>query len=128
MTAVFTIKGQTVSQKNNKQIVLKPTPRLVDNKRVREWRELAKTQLVAQKPKNWSPPKQVSIYYEFCVKDKTRRDIDNMITSCNDALMAAGVIDDDNWKQLRIAGAEARLDRDDPRAIITIITDEWDIE
>lgn len=118
------IPGQTPSQKNNKQIIPSRPPRLVDNPIVKKWRnETAK--YLAETYKEDLKEKQVIAIYTFYLKDRVRRDIDNMISSCNDALVQAGILSDDNWKVLRIGGAEAVLDKDNPRAEITLVEDEW---
>lgn len=118
------IFGQTPSQKNNKQIIPSKPPRLVDNPIVKKWRnETAK--YLAETYKENLRGKQVIAIYTFYLKDRVRRDIDNMISSCNDALVQAGILSDDNWKVLRIGGAEAVLDKDNPRAEITLVEDEW---
>lgn len=119
-----TIPGQTVSQKNSKQIIPSRPPRLVDNPIVKKWRnETAK--YLAETYKEDLKEKQVIAIYTFYLKDRVRRDIDNMISSCNDAIVQAGILSDDNWKVLRIGGAEAVLDKDNPRAEITLVEDEW---
>lgn len=71
---------------------------------------------------------QTVAVYTFYLKDRTRRDIDNMIASTNDALMAAGIIPEDNWQVLQIGGANAMLDRENPRAEIELYEDEWETE
>lgn len=122
----ITIPGQTPSQKNNKQIIPSRPPRLVDNPIVKKWRnETAK--YLAETYKEDLKEKQVIAIYTFYLKDRVRRDIDNMISSCNDALVQAGILSDDNWKVLRIGGAEAVLDKDNPRAEIVLVEDEWDV-
>lgn len=122
----ITIPGQTPSQKNNKQIIPSRPPRLVDNPIVKEWRNDTAKYLLANYKEDLKD-KQVIAIYSFYLKDRVRRDIDNMISSCNDALVQAGILSDDNWKVLRIGGAEAVLSKDNPRAEITLVEDEWDV-
>lgn len=123
---IITIPGQTPSQKNNKQIIPSKPPRLVDNKIVKQWRNNTANYLREEYAGDLRG-KQVIAIYSFYMKDLVRRDIDNMISSCNDALVQAGILSDDNWKVLRIGGAEATLDKDNPRAEITLVEDEWDV-
>lgn len=120
----ITIPGQTPSQKNNKQIIPSRPPRLVDNPIVKKWRNETSKYLTETYTEDLKD-KQVIAIYQFYLKDRVRRDIDNMISSCNDALVQAGILSDDNWKVLRIGGAEAVLDKDNPRAEITLVEDEW---
>lgn len=122
----ITIPGQTPSQKNNKQIIPSRPPRLVDNPRVKQWRKDTAKYLRETYSEDLKE-KQVIAIYTFYMKDRTRRDIDNMISSCNDALVEAGILSDDNWKVLRIGGAEAHLDKENPRAEIVLDVDEWNV-
>ena len=121
------IPGQTPSQKNNKQIIPTRPPRLVDNPIVRKWRDETAKYLATTYSVTYSE-KQVVATYVFYVQNRIRRDIDNMISSCNDSLVQAKILDDDNWKVLRIGGAYAVLDKDNPRAEITLTEDKWDVE
>ena len=122
----ITIPGQTPSQKNNKQIIPSRPPRLVDNPIVKKWRTQT-AKYLSETYKEDLKEKQVIAIYTFYLKDRVRRDIDNMISSCNDALVQAGILSDDNWKVLRIGGAEATLDKDNPRAEIILVEDEWNV-
>ena len=122
----ITIPGQTPSQKNNKQIIPSKPPRLVDNAIVKKWRNDTAKYLSDTYVENFKG-KQVIAIYTFYLKDRVRRDIDNMISSCNDALVQADILSDDNWKVLRIGGAEATVDKDNPRAEIVLVEDEWDV-
>lgn len=56
----------------------------------------------------------------FYCKDLRRRDVSNMLESINDLLVDAGIIEDDDWKHVRIGWADADLDRESPRAEIVI--------
>lgn len=120
------IPGQTPSQKNNKQIIPSKPPRLVDNAIVKKWRDNT-AKYLEDTYKNNLRDKQVIAVYTFYLKDRVRRDVDNMISSCNDALVQSGILSDDNWKILRIGGAEATVDKDNPRAEIVLFEDEWSV-
>lgn len=63
---------------------------------------------------------RVVVKYMFHVKDNRRRDIDNMIASVNDALVKAGIVIDDSWQAMKIGEADAKLDKDNPRAEVWI--------
>lgn len=122
------IPGQTPAQKNNKQIIPGKPPRLVDNKRVREWRQATAKQLRQDYPDLNFKGQQVEVFYSFFVKDKRPRDDDNMQNSINDALVEAGIIDGDNWQIKRCVGTSVQLDRETPRAEIYVTEGEWLIE
>lgn len=133
----ITIYGQTPSQKNSKQVGRnRYTGKtfVTSSKTVKTWQEDAIQQLV-RFPYRFSG--RVEISYMFYVKDKVQRDLDNMIASVNDVLQVAntdysmqrgkmrpvkgtGIIKGDNWQLLRIGGADAELDRDTPRVVLTI--------
>lgn len=133
----ITIYGQTPSQKNSKQVGRnRYTGKtfVTSSKTVKTWQDEAIGQLV-HFPHKFSG--RVQIDYMFYVKDKVQRDLDNMIASVNDVLQVAnadyavqrgklkpvkgtGIIKGDNWQLLRIGGADAELDKDTPRVVLTI--------
>ncbi len=99
----------------------KPFP--VTAKAVKEWQDDVHKQLTSQY-KGCSEGK-VTIAYSFFVKDNRRRDLDNMASSCMDALVKAGLISDDSWQIVpKISISCAGIDKDNPRVIIDIITME----
>lgn len=119
---IVTISGQTPSQKNRKKIsTVGRTPRLYTAKNVKDWQDLARQELRKQysgHPINHS----VEIVYTFYVGDNRKRDIDNMVSSCSDALTSAGIIADDSWQIVgRVTGVVGGIDKDNPRAEIAII-------
>ena len=57
------------------------------------------------------------------MKDDRKRDLDNMIASCNDCLVKAGLLKDDCWQLLSIGGASAEIDKKNPRAELWIEED-----
>lgn len=115
---MVTISGQTPAQKNRKIISYRgKTPFLRTADSVKVWQEAAAEELRLQ---DIVYKGRVRVEYNFFVKDNRRRDLDNMIASVNDALVKAGIIEDDNWQTLIIAGADAKIDKENPRAEITI--------
>lgn len=66
---------------------------------------------------------KVTIAYHFFVKDNRERDLDNMMASVNDCLVKAGLIENDCWQLLSIGGANAEIDKKDPRAEIWVEQD-----
>jgi hypothetical protein len=136
---MITIKilGQTPSQKNNKQILRNHKtgqPFIASSNIVKRWQEDALLQLMAVR---YMFTGRVQIDYMFYVVDAAQRDLDNMIASINDILQIAnaeqylfrgkmrakkgtGIIKGDNWQLLRIGSADAAIDRENPRAMITI--------
>ena len=129
------LPGQTPAQKNNKQIVgIRPvskglwrgTPTIVDSKITKTWRDA--TAKLLSDAHTAVLTGQIVAHYTFYVKDKRGRDIDNMVVSCNDALVKGGVIPGDTWQKLRIAGAIAVIDRENPRAEIELNESQWSID
>lgn len=134
----ITILGQTPSQKNGKQIVKNRSTGnmfIMSNSRVKTWQADAIEQL---KEVDFKFNGRVQIDYMFYVKDKVQRDLDNMIASVNDVLQVAnaeqavqrgkmrpvkgtGIIKGDNWQLLRIGSADAEVDKENPRVVLTII-------
>lgn len=114
---MIVISGQTPAQKNSKKMsyasgraILYTAPA------VKAWQESASWQLKGKKQYTG----EVIVSYIFHVKDNRRRDIDNMICTVNDALVKAGIIEDDSWQILEIGGAVADYDKENPRAEIFI--------
>jgi Holliday junction resolvase RusA-like endonuclease len=134
----ITILGQTPSQKNGKQIVKNRSTGnmfIMSNNRVKTWQADAIEQLKAV---DFKFNGRVQIDYMFYVKDRVQRDLDNMIASVNDVLQVAnaeqavqrgkmrpvkgtGIIKGDNWQLLKIGGADAEVDKENPRVVLTII-------
>ena len=68
------------------------------------------------------PMMRAKISYEFCVKDKRRRDANNFLASAkswNDGLIDAGVLWDDDTKHLVLGGVEV-IPSDTEQSIITL--------
>lgn len=138
------IDGQTASQKNSKRVLPNwntRTVRLISSKKTLDWKEKALTQL-DKTGQRIRTEKRLQIDYMFYVKDKTQRDLDNMITSVNDVLQQAcsdmewvpnkrgkivekrvkktGIIIGDHWAVLKIGSADAQIDKQNPRVELTI--------
>lgn len=138
------IDGQTPSQKNSKRIMpmwKAKKVRLISSEKVLDWKAKALAQLDPLKQRIRTD-KRLQIDYMFYVTDKTQRDLDNMIASVNDLLQQAcadkemvlnkkgkleekrvkktGIIVGDHWAVLRIGSADAEVDKENPRAELTI--------
>ena len=119
MTKWIIITGQTPSQKNNKNVgVNRHSGKIffTSNNRVKDWQESAGWQLKTVEPHEG----KVGITYVFYVKDNRSRDVDNMIASVNDALVKAGIIENDDWQHLTIRQAMGVLDKTNPRCELKI--------
>lgn len=115
----YVIFGQTPAQKNNKQLYKNAKTGkmfITSSNTVKEWQINAELQLL-NKPKVSG---RVMVGYVFYVKDNRRRDLDNMIATVNDALVKAGIIEDDCWQILTIAGANASIDKEHPRVVVSL--------
>ena len=118
----LTILGQTPAQKNSKQIFYNKAtgkPFITSNDTVKSWQKTAAIQLNSMYQRD-TFTKRVVVDYYFYVKDNRKRDIDNMVASINDALQAGGILEGDNWQLLEIGSAKAEIDKENPRAEITI--------
>jgi Holliday junction resolvase RusA-like endonuclease len=114
----ITILGQTPAKKNSRQGVVR-AGRIMNfpSKIYQAWEVEALWQL---KGKPTFTSSKVRVNYFFYCGDHRRRDLDNMIASVNDALVKAGIIDDDDWKHLSIGTAMGMYDKENPRAEIKI--------
>lgn len=118
----ITILGQTPSKKNSR--INTRSGRSFPSKRYTEWHKSASEQLgrVEGSPGIGIIAKK-TINYMFYVQDARRRDVSNMIESINDLLVDIGILEDDDWKHVRIGYADAEIDRNNPRCELTIKSD-----
>ena len=115
----ITILGQTPSKKNSR--INTRSGRSFPSKRYSEWHKSASEQLEALNPiRDRGDSDKVTINYMFYVQDLRRRDVSNMIESINDLFVDLGIVEDDDWKHVRIGFGDAELDRKNTRAEITI--------
>lgn len=118
----ITLLGQTPAQKNSKSIAYNKgtgKPFIMSNQNVKAWQNSADVQLLHYRIKQPLEGRQ-ELSIKFFVKDKRRRDLDNMLTTIQDALVRGGIIEDDSWQFLRIGSIDAEIDKDNPRAEITL--------
>lgn len=121
-TEKIVLLGQVPSKKNSR--INTRSGRSFPSKRYSEWHKIASEQLKALNrisPRGVSD--KVTINYMFYVQDLRRRDVSNMIESINDLFVDLGIVEDDDWKHVRIGSGDAELDRRNPRAEITIKPD-----
>lgn len=119
----YTIQGETAPQKNSQNFY---RGRVVKSARFREWRDSALRQLRGQGIPS-EPLKFAKIWVRFVHSDLRRRDGDNQLSSVQDLLVKAGVIEDDCWT--RIGTPTADHAKGDPaRCEITAVevpSDYW---
>ncbi len=135
------IYGQTPTKKNSKRIMPnwdKRTVRLISSKKALDWQEDALKQLDPLKLRI-RPRGRLEIDYMFYCQDERQLDLDNLIATVNDLLQIAcsdfwfnpkkrklervkktGIIIGDHWKVLKIGSADATVDRENPRCVLTI--------
>ncbi len=121
-TEKIVILGQVPSKKNSR--INTRSGRSFPSKRYSEWHKSASEQLkaiISITPRGDFD--KVTINYMFYVQDLRRRDISNMIESINDLFVDEGIVEDDDWKHVRIGSGDAELDRENPRAEIIIKPD-----
>lgn len=118
--------GRVLSKKNSKQIVRKRSgvPVLVSNPAAKA----NETDMVEQfvKQANLAAPiRRCTVSIIIYEPDFQRRDLDNQATSILDALTGAKVIADDSFKCVRkISTSFAGIDRESPRALVTIVEEQ----
>ena len=118
------IKGNTPALKNAKQIfVNKRTgkPFITSSNLSKEWQASAKAQLREQFEGYKVTGYPISIAMEFFFKTKRAKDLDNAATSVLDALVHAGVIEDDNINYVdTLSISFGGYDKENPRVNIYI--------
>lgn len=117
----LTILGQTPSKKNSR--INTRSGRSFPSKRYTEWHKSASEQLetILKDEVTINSDSKCEINYMFYVQDLRRRDVSNMIESINDLFVDLKLVEDDDWKHVRIGFGDAELDRENPRAEISII-------
>lgn len=131
MTREFmtTYLGQVTSKKNNKVIAInrhtgRPFVRMNDLAKAQEREMVAIFKddfLMQQMKREWFEGRRIEVVVEIWNKDARKHDLDNQLSTILDALTKAQVLPDDS--QLTVAKVTAEykgIDRDDPRAEITV--------
>lgn len=93
---VFTITGRPISKKNSRRIIQAGgRPRVIPSKAYVKFHVNALEQLMTQRKR---PPFTGPVYvkYTFHIKGKYRVDVDNLMSSINDCLEDAYIIENDN--------------------------------
>lgn len=116
------ISGSTPPKKNSRQLFVK-NGRIVNipSAKHKEWEKSALLQLKSEYRGQFEG--KVTIAYQFYFKDNRKKDLDNAIASVNDVLVKAGLLKDDCWQMLAIGGADAEIDKDNPRVQLYIAED-----
>lgn len=119
---LYVIEGATPSQKNRKRITCRGgRPRMYTDPKVKAWQDSAHIQLLEQRLKvppglDYPVALMVTVFYG----DNRRHDLDNALSSVLDALVKAGVIEDDNSKFVNYISIQGGFDKSNPRAEIEI--------
>lgn len=98
MNLFFRIDGETPAKKNSR--VTLPSGKTIPGRRFREWHEVALLQLRSQAAGLAGLPVggPCEVEIKFAHGDLRRRDSDNGVSSVLDALVDAGILEDDNWR------------------------------
>lgn len=122
--------GQVTAKKNNKVISVnqhtgKPFVRMSDRAKVQE-REMVgifSSDFVMQGLRHeFFDDARIEVVVEIWNKDARKHDTDNQLSTIMDALVKAGVIPDDSQLTVTKETVEYKgIDKDDPRAEITVI-------
>ena len=117
----LTLAGDIPSKKNSKQIIyIKDRPLIIPSKNHKIWHTGAMSQLSGKRPVEGQISRLEAVFYP---STKRKSDLSNKFESVADLLVDAGIIEDDNWwvmpeVNLKFGG----VDRENPRAEITIIS------
>lgn len=106
----FELDGLVPSKKNSRSLFYRDGQQVnVPSAKYTKWHREAQKDLVPQLMGLSMPivTEPLFIAYVFTMPDYTRRDLSNMIQSIEDLFKDMGVITDDAWKYLQIAGAVA---------------------
>ena len=120
----ITIQGHPASKKNSQQIIVNKRtgrPMLIQGKIYREYEKHALKQLLTFGNICYVEPVMVSVQY--FVKDKRRRDLLNLLAATADILEKSGLVLDDTLIVSVDGSRIVGVDRENPRAEITITPD-----
>lgn len=119
------LHGQTPSHKNSKQMFRSSrTGKMfpANNNKYLAWKNSAIVDANLSKEKYSDSRLKLCMSVRFFVKDKRRRDLDNMVASVQDVLVEAGIIQDDNAFCLSTIFAHLQgIDKENPRAEISFL-------
>lgn len=116
----ITIPGQPVTKKNSQRIVYAAgRPMILPSKQYKEYREIALWRIPGHYKARIDYPVNVQcVYY---MENDRRVDLCNLIEATCDILVDAGVLKDDNRHIVASHdGSRVEIDRENPRAEITI--------
>ena len=121
--------GQVTGKKNSKVIAInrhtgRPFVRMNDKAKAQE-KEMVENFVYDMKFYKLSPEdfdgKRIEVAVEFWNQDKRKHDLDNQLSTVLDALVKAQILPDDSQETVFKVTAEYKgVDREDPRALITI--------
>lgn len=121
--------GQVTGKKNSKVIAInphtgKPFVRMNDLAKKQE-REMVDNFIYDRNFAKLSPDdfvgKRIEVIVEIWNKDRRKHDLDNQISTILDALVKAKILPDDSQETVyKISAEYMGVDKDDPRAAITI--------
>jgi len=118
----LTISGDVPSLKNQKQIFINKRtgkPFITSSQRSKEWQAHANIELVKQFEGYKVSGYPISIAMEFYYGSKRAKDLDNSASAVLDALVHAGIIEDDNFNYIdNLSISYGGYDKENPRVII----------
>lgn len=115
-----------VAKKNNKRIMRAPNgrPWIASSQEAKAQEQIMAYEFAKQaKEQGWQAEDKAAYYVEIYITepDKRRRDLDNQATAILDALVAAGILPDDDNKHLQHLSVELKgYDKYDPHAYILV--------
>ena len=122
--------GQVVGKKNSKVISInkhtgKPFVRMNDKAKAQEQEMVSNfaydLDYYKRKPEDFEG-KRIEVIVEIWNQDRRKHDLDNQLSTILDALVKAKVLPDDSQNSVTKVVAEYKgIDREDPRALITVI-------
>ena len=114
------INGRIPSKKNSKQIVFADNrPVLVSSKKHKQWHKDAMQQLLLAGVKV-AKIERCSVDVTIYFPDNRKADLTNKVESIMDLLVDYGVIEDDRWQVVHTLSLFGVIDKENPRAEISI--------
>ena len=121
---LLVLSGTTPSKKNSKRIVHNKRtgkPIIISSERHNDWEKQVIEEVTEQFKGLRVTNYPIQIACKLFYKTRTKRDLDNQLSSILDVLKKAGVIEDDNMNYVnKIIVEFGGFDKENPRAEVTL--------
>ena len=117
------IPGEVISKKNGQKIIrCGKFPKIMAGDAYLKWEKQAIQELQFKRTPAWDGPLPCELHMFFYRKTKRSFDVENMISSIQDMLIKAGVIEDDSVNHIIPVFKGWSIDKNHPRVCVELIS------